>query len=330
MRALAVAICAVVLATGWTSARGHIGAPAWSRDGARIAWTEGVGPESRIWIATRDLKHAHAVSPAIDALGQIAWLPDGRVIYWADFRLLVLGPGGRSSLFANAPGGDFALNRRGTKVAMGDAPCSLGCYGPVLIFDLNSRRLRRVGGAKVQNMSPTFSPNGGRVAFERIFCERTGRCEKPAGIWTASIANGKLRRLTTGNQGCPSWSPDGRTIAYVDLTDVTDEPLGVVRIQDAKTTVLARGVGCNLSFPPQWSPDSRSVAFAGRATGQLMVVNVATHRARALTGIGLGAANGFAWSPDSSKLLVSTGPANCSSLWLVDAKTSAARKLRGC
>ena len=288
MRALAVAVCAVLLASGWTSARGtgHLGAPAWSRDGKSIAWAEGVGPEARIWIAAPDLKHAHPVSPAIDALGQIAWLPGERLLYWANFRLFLLKTAGRSSLFASVPGADFAVNRGGTKVATGDGPCSLGCYGPVLIFDLHGGPTRRVGGKNVQNMSPTFSPDGTRVAFHRIFCEQTGRCEQPAGIWIASIASGKLRRLTSGNQACPSWSPDGRAIAYIDLADITDEPLRVVSSRGGASTLVAHDAGCDLSFPPAWSPDSRSVAFVSRTTGQLMIVTAISHRSRAVTGIG--------------------------------------------
>ena len=332
---LFVLLCAVACPSsrGASAVHAHINAPAWSPDGKSIAWTEGVGAESRIWTAAPDMTHARPVSPPIDALGQIAWLPRHRLLYWANFRLFLLVPGGRSTLLRGVAGDGFSLNRSGTRVATGDTPCSTGCYGPALIFDLNGRDTYRVGGAKAQNVSPTLSPDGSRVAFERTLCASTGRCESPAGIWTAAIRTGKLRRLVSGIAGCPTWSPSGRSIAYVDLANVADEALRVLPSGGGTTTVLMHGVGCNLSFPPQWSPDSRSIAAAEQRSGRLLVADVKTQRSGAVTGVKIGVVIGFAWSPDSSQLLVaaqSAGQAVCSSLWRVNAKTGAARLLRGC
>jgi WD40 repeat protein len=334
--AVVVLLFAVASPSGWSAPAvraAHIGAPAWSADGKLIAWTEGVGAESRIWTAAPDMRGARPVSPPIDALGQIAWLPHHQILYWADFRVFRLVAGGRSSLVRDVAGDGFALDRSRTRVATGDSPCSTGCAGPVMIFDLNGRHARKVGGANAQNLSPTFSPDGKRVAFERILCARTGRCERPLGIWTASITNGKLRRVVSGMSACPSWSPNGGAIAYVDLSNPADEALRVVTVRSGRKLLLLRAVGCNLSFPPEWSPDSRSIAAVSQRTGRLLVADLKLHRRRLVTGIGIGVVTGFAWSPDSSHLLVSAQPpgqATCSSLWRVAAKTGAATSLRSC
>lgn len=53
---------------------------------------------------------------------------------------------------------------------------------------------------------PAFSPTGARVAFSRF----------GVGIFTIGSDGSGLRRLTTnGRDSYPTWSPDGRTVAFV-------------------------------------------------------------------------------------------------------------------
>ena len=133
MRPLAVLGSILVLATtgcaGRHSAVGEIaraktragsaGASAWSLDGSRIAWSQLIGAREQVWVADRDGSSAHAIGGPIDSLGQIAWLPDNTLIYWADFRLFRLTLAGRSSMLAPVIGGRFSIDARGTRVAFG-------------------------------------------------------------------------------------------------------------------------------------------------------------------------------------------------------------------
>jgi Tol biopolymer transport system component len=301
--------------------------PAWSRDGRQIAWSQSVGARERIWIAAADGSGAHPASGLIDSLGQIAWLPRSRLIYWANSRLFLLPPGGRSSLFSIYGGDGFSLDARGARIATGDPSCSTGCNGPILIWKIADRTKVAIGGRNAMNTSPTFSRDGSRIAFARSFCERNGRCERPAGIWVASIADRKLEQLTrTGC--CPDWSPDGRRLLYVDLVAHTVRLVGA---DGGATARLFRGVFAG-PRPPAWSPDSRSVAVVTGPHAQLVIVDAVTRRARPVTGFSVGAVSGFSWSPDSSRLLVSakSTAASCSSLWIVDAKRGIPHLLRRC
>ncbi len=119
------------------------------------------------------------------------------------------------------------------------------------------------------------------------------------------------RRLTTspGAELSPSWSPDGKTIAYVDH----DSRLHVVGIRGDDDRVLTeprRGVSI-----PTWSSDSRHVALSvhvplssrfREGENRILVVDTTTGKSRHLEepdrSIGVRDGDGPVWRPDGSAL----------------------------
>jgi imidazolonepropionase-like amidohydrolase len=102
---------------------------------------------------------------------------------------------------------------------------------------------------------PSLSPPRTQLAFEAV-----GR------IWIRTALSGAIRRLTPGDFGdafelAPSWSPDGRWIAFV-----TSENRGGGHVWKVDTTGLARPVRLTASpgdyANPVWSADGRSVVVA--------------------------------------------------------------------
>src|SRR5258708_16635954 len=63
---------------------------------------------------------------------------------------------------------------------------------------------------------PRISPDGERVAFVVTTIDEN-KHEYRSSIWLASSEGGEARRLTAGpaNASSPSWSPDGRFLAFV-------------------------------------------------------------------------------------------------------------------
>ena len=302
----------------------------WSPDGAQIAWTEGRGgPKSWIWIASSNGSNAHRVTKFIDALFQFAWLPGNQLLYDADFQLFRLPLGTlRPVLLETISDSNFTTNRAGTIIAWGTPICPL-CGGPITVRSLVGGQPTLIGGRKVQNYSPTLSPDGRLVAFSRTFWSKAGgEYDQPAGIWVSSTAGGPLKRFTrSGNS--PSWSPDGRQLVYIDGSN-----LRLISASGGSKVLLLHRNAINLATPPTWSPDSRSVAVVsttGSSPGRLFVVNVATHRVKAVTGTAIGSVSEFAWSPNSTTLLVTAqSKTDCSILWAVNVSGSAERLRRTC
>jgi Tol biopolymer transport system component len=116
--------------------------------------------------------------------------------------------------------------------------------------------------------NPTFSVDGEQVAFEW-----GGEKADNEDIYIKLVGSPELRRLTTdpAQDWMPSWSPDGRQIAFVRFTRPAGgrihvvSPLGGVdrRVSDAPT-------GLGLS----WTPDGRWLATG--ATAAVVVFDSAT------------------------------------------------------
>lgn len=107
----------------------------------------------------------------------------------------------------------------------------------------------------------TASPDGSRIVFESLGV-----------LWVRDAAGGEPRRLTRADPSerreiTPTWSPDGRTIAFVAWDD---EELGSIR------TVAVRGGRERTVTPepghyanPRFSPDGETIVFEKDGGGYL-------------------------------------------------------------
>jgi len=133
---------------------------------------------------------------------------------------------------------------------------------------------------RTDNTSPTFSPDGRRVAF---MSARTGRPE----IWVASVEGGTPEMLTQYEYGvnsersAPDWSPDNRHIAYQSQTPGGFQ-LMLLSLRDGASRVLTSD---GVNEDPSWAPDGRHLVFSSTRGGskQLWVLDIETFRMRQLT-----------------------------------------------
>ncbi|HEX9727490.1 MAG TPA: DPP IV N-terminal domain-containing protein [Gemmatimonadales bacterium] len=142
------------------------------------------------------------------------------------------------------------------------------------------------------NLSPTFSPDGRRIAFVST---RAGLPQ----IY-AMTADGTGQELfapfdygVTGSSNAPEWSPDGLHLAF--HRDVAGSPQ--VFIMDVATQTVRQLTSAGRNEDPTWAPDGRHLAFVSNRTGnrQLWIIDIETGRVRQLTR--LGDARLPAWSP---------------------------------
>jgi len=145
----------------------------------------------------------------------------------------------------------------------------------------------------------TFSPTGARAAFEAH-----------GEIFTVPAEKGDTRNLTNTSgtaERNPSWSPDGKTIAY--FSDASGEYQLFLHDQTGfkPPTVIDLGPDASYFYNPAWSPDSKHIAFADKHQ-RLWVVDVPSGTPPAaakpvLVDHGIygtfGSEFGQVWSPDS-------------------------------
>ena len=309
--------------------------PTWSPDGNQIAFVGrrlGHGPLAvrAICVATADGKNAaplpHTVCTRrcrldlIDSPTQLFWVRPNLLVYGDDFRIFTIPVGGAPEPLGTQPGSfeQSSVDSGGDRVAAGFSNCPR-CAGPVTVLGVPSGRLvGRVGGKKLDNITPSVSPDGKQVVFVRQYADDSGRTK---GIWTAS-ANGSHLRELVPNGFTPLWSPDGGTIAYWQ-----SNALRVVRAQGgASKTLVRRAVDALFG----WSPDGTQIALQ-RQGGWLEVVDIGTGKVRKL--LQLHFAPNVAWSPSSQELLVKTQPrrqSRCAFLWRVPADGGKPQLLRNC
>ncbi|MBB5207858.1 S41 family peptidase [Chiayiivirga flava] len=148
-------------------------------------------------------------------------------------------------------------------------------------------------------------------------------------IFTAPAKNGEPRNITMtpdAREHSVSWSPDGRTVAY--LSDATGEYELYVRPQDGKGA--ARRVttdGDIWRFAPVWSPDSSKLAY-GDKKQRLRIVDVATGATTDADTSTKEDITDYRFSPDSRWLAyVKSNASGNSSIWLYSLDTREARQL---
>lgn len=252
------------------------------------------GANDRILTAT-----GHALSPS--------WHPDGNRVVYSDFTdagtqiaqvdvwsrrvdMVKSTPRGLNMTPAYTPNGHQIVYSSG-----GEGPAELMVANADTSFP--ARRLSRVA---QESSSPTFSPDGGRVAYiSPRRWQGTGENSRfTPQIFTMNADGTGEMQLTPSAAGVrtyrtsPDWSPDGTRLAYMQQHG--DFQLWTIGITDRKMKKLtSRGE----NEDPSWSPDSRHLAFTSNRGGskEIWVLDSQSGRYRQLTFRG-GGARLAAWS----------------------------------
>jgi dipeptidyl aminopeptidase/acylaminoacyl peptidase len=136
---------------------------------------------------------------------------------------------------------------------------------------------------------------------------------RPSHLYAVSIAGGTPRQLTNGDlsQNDPAWSPDGKTIVFVQDSTENDEVRDQVRpglyLQSvADSAIRALPTGYQESSDPAWSSDGRTLAFGcskGRGLeNDICVIPATGGSARNLTADWSLDPSRPTWSPDGKTI----------------------------
>ena len=193
--------------------------PAYSPGGAEIAFTSYARNNPDLWIVSAGGGRARRVSQKPGLNTGASWSPDGRAI------ALTLSHEGNSEIYRISPEDGRVLGRLTQSPAIDSSP-SYSPDGSQIAFVSNRQGSPQIfvmpasgGGAKrvtfqgKYNQTPRFSPRTDKpqIAF-------TGRDEK--GVFDVFILDLKTNRIdriqptARGSNLDPTWSPDGRLLAY--------------------------------------------------------------------------------------------------------------------
>lgn len=224
------------------------------------------GRTTPIWIATLSDSKVEAVPRNNSNDSNPMWV-NGKIFFLSDRN-------GPITLFSYDPGShkvEQALRNDGLDIKFASAFGNAIAYeqfGAIYLFDPKNGKSRKVDihlTADVTEVRPTFEKVGSKIVNARI--SPTGAraiFEARGEIFTAPAEKGDVRDLTNTPgvaERDPSWSPDGKQVAYF-----SDEP-GEYELHLSPqnglgpVTRIALGTPPAFFYGPEWSPDNKKIAY---------------------------------------------------------------------
>ena len=181
----------------------------------------------------------------------------------------------------------------------------------IYVMDADGANPRRLTNSRLVDWDPSWSPDGRHIVF-------TGN-GRP-GDWGARggdleiymmDANGSNPRRLTNNlrqDTNPTWSPDGKRIAYTSTIDKRNQEIYVMDADEGKPLRLTNSGNVHIhNWKPSWSPDGKRIAFTSNRDGNLEIYVMDTDggNQRRLTNSGeIHIHNSkLSWSPDGKRIV---------------------------
>ena len=258
--------------------------PTFSPDGRQLAYLAPDGDgRTQVWVKESSGSTPVRLTNQKDVtLTRIRWMPDGRtLLYSADGRLWNIASSGAqpkeipftAELSITRPKSELPPARfpepgrpQSAKGFMGLALSPDG--GRIGMLALGKLWVIPVGQSPIavadvpfEGTSLAWAPDGREIAFSAGVADHED-------IFAVNLKTAKIRRVTAlpGREAYPTYSPDGRSLAFIHIQDD-----GVLRVIDARAANVSAvtetkdlgSIGLTWTSPPQWSPESEGLLVCG-------------------------------------------------------------------
>jgi len=251
--------------------------PRWSPDGRFLAFLSGrrdPEEESQLWLLPSGGGEPEKITDVRGGVDDYDWAPDSR-------RLVLVVRDPEPGAEAPAAGKPAADAKRPAKPIVVDRfQFKLDEYGyldarrsHLRLLDLETRRVDALTKGAYDELLPSWSPDGKTIAFVSKRGPDPDRTDNWDVFAIEPRAGAAARRLTTFEgaddepdwDSRPAWSPDSRTIAYLQggpdkLIYYGLHKLAVVSAAGGGERVLTPDVDLNVASPA-FTPDGRSIVF---------------------------------------------------------------------
>jgi len=300
--------------------------PAWSPDGSKICYSA----RHNLWLVPSDSGSAWRLTADEDLDCQPTWSPDGRYVYFSSHRESTLALWRVKAKGAIPERVTMGVGRETGPSISGDgkrlAHSTLESECRLVIRDLNSGTETRLPGLKGGSMVG-IAPDKARIVFT------SNRWGGRFDLWIQQLdpphsALYEPERLTDhpGNASLPTFSPDGKWIAYYRILG-KERDIWIVSSDGGRPIRFTEDPAPDMH--PAWSPDGSMLAFESDRSGysRIWIAPVEDGKRTgppAQINSGEISAHAPSWSPDG-KLI---GFQGCSEdeieIWVVPADGSAA------
>jgi dipeptidyl aminopeptidase/acylaminoacyl peptidase len=258
-----------------TNSRKPETSPRWSPDGRYLAFLSSrEGKKTQVYLLDRRGGEAQAITDYKTGASAIAWAPDGS-------KLALLVPDADpadASADADKKPKPHVITRLQFKR---DGEGYLDTIKRHLhVFDIASKSDIQVTADRWDDGAPVWAPDGRLIAFS------ANRTDNPdandnSDIFVVEPAKGAaVRRLTTyeGSDSSPAFSPDGKSIAYLQGGDPRDiwyatNNVAVIPVAGGAPKVLTQGLDRNVRSP-QFTPGGENVQFMVETGGNVQLARV--------------------------------------------------------